>query len=83
MASDHSIEELAEKKRQQFRRMMLLKLLRKIQRGEIDSSKVPLDELYQMHTGSRKEYQSPADRSQYNYGYMEIDEMMAGTPNYK
>lgn len=65
------------------RRRRLLELLRLIERGELDSSKVPLDELFNMHMTPRGEYRSPADRSQYNYGYMWEGEMMAGSPNYK
>lgn len=79
------VTELADKKRHILRRRKLLELLKKIQRGELDASKVPLDKLYELYVGGgpRREYESPADRSTYNYGYMWMGEMMAGTPNVK
>lgn len=59
------------------RRRFLLKLINDILAGNIDSSRVPLDEMYQLHstdreqiTGPRKEYISPLERSTTNYGYM-------------
>ncbi len=76
-------DEGKKKKHHAKRRKRLLELLRAIERGEIDSGKVPLDELYKLHTSVRSEYQSPAERSQYNYGYMTGGEMMADSPNYK
>lgn len=32
-------------------------------------------------TGATKQYQSPLDRSSYNYGYMTTSEIGAGSPN--
>lgn len=80
---DEIIESLANAE-DSARRKMILELIDKIVRGEIRSSEVPLDEIFQMHTslrdqrlfgGPRREYISPADRSSYDYGYMKIPDM--------
>lgn len=84
------VESIVNERHIQARRKKLLELLKKIVHGEIDSSQIPLDELFKTHTsvrdqyqlgGPRRQYISPTDRSTYNYGYMEIDEMTAGNPN--
>lgn len=83
-----SFEEKFKRKMQQARRKEIMSLIQRILRGEINSSKVPLDQLFQLYTserdqylsGPRKEYISPADRSGYNYGYMTSGEMGEGSP---
>lgn len=63
------------------RRQKLFHLIEMILDGKIDSSKVPLQKIFNQR-GPRQRYVSPKDRGSYNYGYMELDEMMAGTPFY-
>lgn len=60
------------------KRMKLLKkLLEIIEAGKFDSSPPQnLDNISPRH-----EYISPFERSSYNYGYMNINEIGAGTPN--
>lgn len=79
-----SIEEakdLMEKRRKTERRQKLFQILELILEGKIDSSKTPLAKIFNQ-TGPRKQYVSPQDRASHNYGYMELDEMLAGTPFY-
>ena len=54
------------KQRRRLRKKRLDALIKLVDQGKVRSS---------------REYISPDDRSSYNYGYMEIDEMLAGTPN--
>jgi hypothetical protein len=49
-------------------------LLENIESGQLNNKEKRVDP-------SRPEYKSPIDRNTYNYGYMESDEMEAGTPN--
>ena len=87
-----NIDELAQsilgERQRKKRRKKLLELINMILHGQIDSSEPLLDDLFKLYTGERshvsgprREYISPADRSGYNYGYMDISEMHAGTPN--
>jgi len=62
------------------RKQLLLKLIQQISKGKFDNTPVLLDKLYS-NKPPREQYISPRDRSTYNYGYMELDEMGAGTPN--
>jgi len=77
------IEETVNKNEKRKRRKALLQLIQAVLSGEIDSTKMPVDELLRLHTGPTREYISPRDRNHNNYRYMEIGEMMAGTPNEK
>ena len=77
------IEETVDRAEKRKRRKALLHLIQAILSGKIDSSKIPLDRLFRLNTGPTREYISPKDRNHNNYRYMEIGEMMAGTPNYK
>lgn len=74
------VEESVERKEKRKRRQALLRLVQAILSGKIDSRKIPLDELFRLHSGPTREYISPKDRNHNNYRYMEIGEMMAGTP---
>ena len=80
-----SIEEAKKylrKKRLKLRKKKLDALVKDIESGKVDSKKVPVDELFNVRFSPRQEYVSPKDRSSYDYGgYMEIGEMLAGTPN--
>ncbi len=82
---DNIIDSIAERKINSARRRKLLELLDKINSGQIDSRQVPIDELYSLwdteKTQITRKHISPQDRSSYNYGYMEADEMQAGNPN--
>lgn len=72
-------KELVERRRRSDRRQKLFHILELILDGKIDSSKTPLAKIFnQMGPGQR--YVSPKDRASHNYGYMETDEMLAGTP---
>lgn len=87
MAKDNSSKELKKaeslmrKERRRRRQKRLNSLLKAIKDGDIDSKKVPVDELFNNKIAPRQQYISPDDRSSYNYQYMELDEMLAGTPN--
>ena len=71
------------------RRMLLLKLINDILSGNFNAEQPSKDDLYSLHTsvrdqylhGPRPHYISPEDRSTYNSGYMQMDEMTAGDPN--
>ena len=77
------VEEKGERNEKCKRRKALLRLIQIILGGEFDSSKIPLDEILRLHSGPTREYISPKDRNHNNYRYMEIGEMMAGTPHEK
>jgi hypothetical protein len=49
-------------------RQYVLELIHKILSGEIDSSKTPLDALFNQ-SGPRQTYVSPKNRGGYDYGY--------------
>jgi hypothetical protein len=81
MGSLEQAEKQTQRRERMKRRKKLMRVLHAILSGEIDSQKVPIDEYFNVQYSPRGEYVSPRDRSQYNYRYMEIDEMLAGTPN--
>ena len=81
MGSLERAEKQTERRERMKRRKKLLSILQAILSGEIDSTKMPVDEYFNMNNTPRMEYVGPKDRSQYNYRYMEVDEMLAGTPN--
>lgn len=56
--------------KRQLRRQLLAKILKQILSGQFNSYFPPLDELMQMHTSVRQEYQAPVQRDTNNYGYM-------------
>jgi len=68
------------RERRRFRRKRLKMLLEAIESGKLDSNKETLGLLFNQKV-PRQQYVSPGDRSTYNSGYMQIDEMLAGTPN--
>lgn len=63
------------------RREKLVKLLELLYNYGMDAVETNEDELFQINRVPRKEYISPKDRSGYNYRYMTIGEIGAGTPN--
>lgn len=71
--------EFMERSKRCERRQKLLNILNLILDGKIDSSKTPLARIFNQQ-GPRQQYVSPKDRGMHNSGYMEIDEMLAGTP---
>ncbi len=74
-------KEAMERRRRSDRRQKLFHILELILDGKIDSSKTPLADIFNQR-GPRQSYVSPKNRSTHNYGYMELDEMLAGTPFY-
>lgn len=67
-------------KRKRFlRKLLLKKLIKDVLERKFDNTPELLNNLYN-NNSSRKQYLSPLDRSSYNYGYMNINEMGAGTP---
>ena len=74
-------KKLMERRQEAKRRQKLFHILELIIDGKIDSSKVNIGKIYNQK-GPRQTYVSPKDRASYNYGYMEVDEMLAGTPFY-
>jgi len=67
-------------RRRQRRKRLLLRLLKDILKGDFDNTPELLDKLYN-NNPPRRQYMSPRERDSYNYGYKEIDEMGASTPN--
>ena len=72
-------KEVMERRRRSDRRQKLFHILELILDGKIDSSNTPLAQIFNQ-SGPRQKYVSPKDRGSYNYGYMQSDEMSAGTP---
>lgn len=61
------------------KRQKLIAIIQAIMAGKINSKKSPQEPIFNGN-GTRQIYISPKDRATHNYGYMEADEMMAGTP---
>jgi len=74
-------KEAVERRRRSDRRQKLFHIMELILDGKIDSSKTPLARIFNQ-LGPRQQYVSPKDRGSHNSGYMEMDEMLAGTPFY-
>lgn len=67
------------KRRLILRKLLLKKLIKNILEGKVVN--LPESSVLQNPQGQpRPNYRSPSERSSYNYGYMEIDEIGAGTP---
>ena len=77
------LKELAQKKREILRRKFIMKLLKAINEGKIDSTTAPMSYISDAQPSPRQPYISPEDRDTYNSGYMWMSEMMANSPNYK
>jgi hypothetical protein len=75
-------KEQTERDKRFERRQKLFHILQAILSGELDSSKAPLSKLFNQRV-PRLEYVSPNDRSTYNSRYMELQEMLSGTPFYE
>lgn len=67
--------------RRKFRMAALRQLIEDIENLKFDNTPISMNDKYPIWEGSRKEYQSPLDRSSYNYGYMLSSELGAGQPN--
>jgi hypothetical protein len=67
-------KELAKK----YRIMLLKKIVNSILAGSFNHKEVDPNKLFQMHNTERQSYQSPVERSGYNYGYQTIGELGAG-----
>lgn len=80
-ASIGKAKEVMERRERSERRQRLFRILELILDGKIDSSKTPLARIFNQQ-GPRQQYVSPKDRGMHNSGYMETDEMLAGTPFY-
>lgn len=74
-------KEAVERRRRSDRRQKLFHIMELILDGKIDSSKTPLARIFNQ-SGPRQKYVSPKDRASNNSGYMEMKEMLAGTPFY-
>lgn len=74
-------KEVVERRRRSDRRQKLFHIIELILDGKIDSSKIPLARIFNQQ-GPRQQYVSSKDRASHNSGYMEMDEMLAGTPFY-
>lgn len=77
-------KEVMERRRRSDRRQKLFRIIELILEGKIDGSKTPLARIFNPNPmmGARQRYVSPQDRGTHNYGYMETDEFLAGTPFY-
>jgi hypothetical protein len=69
-----------EKRRRLLRKLLLRRLIKNILEGKVRTIPVPEGLLYNQLGGTRRQYYAPNERSSYNYGYMEIDEMGSGSP---
>ena len=78
---DKELEELTARKERSIRRKRLMEILKLIESGDFDSSKIPQDVLFTLRGQPRAEYISPKDRDNYNSGYMHMGEMMVSSPN--
>ena len=90
MNLEEIVENQEQRKRRQKRRKALLLLIDSVLSGKINSEQEPINNLFEKDTPAREmspqaaprpHYVSPKDRSTYNSGYMQVDEMTAGTPN--
>jgi hypothetical protein len=80
-ASIEKAQEVMARRKRSERRQKLFQILELILEGKIDSSKTPMARIFNQQ-GPRQQYVSPKDRGMHNSGYMEVDEMLAGTPFY-
>jgi hypothetical protein len=67
-------EELMERRKRSARRQKLFEILNLILEGKIDSSETPLAPIFNQQ-GPRQVYISPRDRSSYNYGYCDMEQL--------
>lgn len=74
-------KEAMERRRRSERRQKLFQIMELILDGKIDSSKTPLARIFNQD-GPRQKYVSTKDRASNNSGYMQMNEMLAGTPYY-
>lgn len=81
MDNNQEIEDRMSRRRKrcrQLRRLLLLKLIKQVLEGKLNTAPVSLTNLYNNQGGARRQYRSPEDRSSYDYGYMKIPEMQTG-----
>jgi ribonuclease HII len=67
---------------QKYRQTLLRKIVQSILSGKFMHREPNSKELNQVHNLERQEYQSPVERSGYNYGYQTIGEMEAGNTQF-
>jgi hypothetical protein len=67
------------RRRRKIRRALLKKLIDAVLSGNFNNTPEILTNVYNRGGGARRTYHSPVDRSMYDYGYMEMDEMSART----
>lgn len=77
---EDKLKESIKRREKAERRARILKIIELIEAGEIDSSKIPRQFLFNRSEKPRETYISPRERNTYNYGYMTLDEMMASSP---
>lgn len=75
---DEAMDEVERRERSE-RRQKLFEIVRLILDGKIDSSKVPVAEIFNQN-GPRQTYVSPQRRGGHNSGYMEMQEFLVGNP---
>lgn len=63
-----------DQRKRQLRKLLLKRLINSILQGKAEELPIPEGSLYNPLGSARREYYSPADRSGYNYGYMESSE---------
>lgn len=64
------------RRRRKLRRALISKLIHSVLSGDFDNTPA-LFNLNNSNGGARRTYYGPHDRSSFNYGYMEIDEMQS------
>ena len=82
MSHNGDILKRIEKRKKLLRLILLKQVMDKVLGNDFNNIPVaPNDLLDSTYGGSRRQYLSPIDRSTYNYGFMNINEIGAGTPN--
>jgi hypothetical protein len=74
------LKDKIDKRKNKDRKGKLWDLLKIIEEGKFNSYKEPLDKLFN-GMPPRQQYISPVERSNQNYGYMEIGEMPVNNQN--
>ena len=74
------LEEERAKRKKILRLILLKRLIENMFENKVDNTPVLPNSLYNENGSPRRQYFSPLDRSNYNYGYMTLDEIGAGTP---
>lgn len=72
------LKKLSEELSQKYRKLLLQSILDKVKAGEFENNPIDPNKLYMLHSPVRQEYRSPAERSSFNRGEMNIWEIDAG-----